>query len=55
MNFYITSYMSIKSGETAWFSSTILAVQSVFVPIGAILATVVNYRIVLITGIIFSA
>ncbi|VUZ45146.1 unnamed protein product, partial [Hymenolepis diminuta] len=55
MNSYITSYMNIKSSETAWFSSTILAVQSVFVPVGAILATVVSYRIVLIIGIIFSA
>lgn len=47
--------MGIKSSEATWFSSTILAVQSVFVPIGAILATVINYRIVLIIGIIFSA
>lgn len=55
MNPYIVSYMGIKESETSWFSSTILACQAVFMPFGAFLATKINYRIVLIIAIVFSA
>uniref|UniRef100_A0A5K3FUK8 MFS domain-containing protein n=1 Tax=Mesocestoides corti TaxID=53468 RepID=A0A5K3FUK8_MESCO len=43
MNPYIISYMGIKSSQAAWFSSTILALQAVFMPTGAILATKIGY------------
>ncbi|KAH9281985.1 Oxalate:formate antiporter [Echinococcus granulosus] len=52
---YVVSYMGIKSGEAAWFSSTLLALQAIFMPTGAMLATKVGYRPVLIIAMVFSA
>ncbi|KAM3173125.1 hypothetical protein ACTXT7_013111 [Hymenolepis weldensis] len=34
MNPYVQDYMNITSGQTTWFSSTILACQAVFMPLG---------------------
>lgn len=55
MNPYIVSYMGIRPSEAAWFSSTLLAVQATFMPIGAILASKIGYKFVLIAAMIFSA
>ncbi|VDM16332.1 unnamed protein product [Hydatigera taeniaeformis] len=52
---YVVSYMGIKSSEAAWFSSTLLALQAVFMPTGAILATKLGYRPVFIIAMVFSA
>ncbi|KAM3174646.1 hypothetical protein ACTXT7_010120 [Hymenolepis weldensis] len=55
MNPYIVSYMGIKPSEAAWFSSTLIALQAVFMPSGAIIATKIGYKLVLIIAMIFSA
>ncbi|CUT98823.1 oxalate:formate antiporter [Echinococcus multilocularis] len=52
---YVVSYMGIKSSEAAWFSSTLLALQAIFMPTGAMLAAKVGYRPVLIIAMVFSA
>nr|CDS29581.1 oxalate:formate antiporter [Hymenolepis microstoma] len=55
MNPYIVSYMGIRPSEAAWFSSTLLALQATFMPIGGILASKIGYKFVLIIAMIFSA
>lgn len=55
MNPYIISYMNIKSSEASWFSSTLLALQAVFMPVGAILAGRVGYRAVFVIAMLLSA
>ncbi|VUZ42584.1 unnamed protein product [Hymenolepis diminuta] len=55
MNPYIVSYMGIKPSEAAWFSSTLIALQAVFMPSGAIMATKIGYKLVLVIAMIFSA
>ncbi|VDK22493.1 unnamed protein product [Taenia asiatica] len=52
---YVVSYMGIKSSEAAWFSSTLLALQAVFMPTGAMLATKLGYRPIFIIAMVFSA
>ncbi|VDK22492.1 unnamed protein product [Taenia asiatica] len=55
MNPYVAQFMDIESSKTSWFSSTILAFQATFMPAGAYLATKINYRWVLLAGLITSS
>ncbi|VDL61078.1 unnamed protein product [Hymenolepis diminuta] len=55
MNPYVQDYMNISSGQTTWFSSTILACQAVFMPLGGFIASKISYRWVLLAGMLFSS
>ncbi|VDM22372.1 unnamed protein product [Hydatigera taeniaeformis] len=55
MNPYVAQFMNIENSKTSWFSSTILALQAVFMPTGAHIATKINYRWVLLAALIFSS
>ncbi|VDO13134.1 unnamed protein product [Rodentolepis nana] len=55
MNPYVQEYMNITSGQTTWFSSTILAFQAIFMPLGGLIASRINYRWVLLAGLLFSS
>ncbi|BHF74361.1 hypothetical protein SprV_0501744700 [Sparganum proliferum] len=53
MNPYVISYMGIKSSQSAWFSSVILALQAISLPAGGALTKKVGFRPVLLLGILF--
>ncbi|KAL5105022.1 Oxalate:formate antiporter [Taenia crassiceps] len=55
MNPYVAQILKIESSKTSWFSSTILALQAVFMPLGAYVATRISYRWILLAGLIFSS